>query len=70
MIRETVDGMASVRESFPRAWFAIKEKLGTMKADYVSYGEFRAQCRQLGESDAGAQDSLARVLHRLGVALN
>ncbi len=70
LIRETVDGMASVRESFPRAWFAIKEKLGTMKADYVSYGEFRAQCRQLGESDAGAQDSLARVLHRLGVALN
>ncbi|MCL5742300.1 MAG: TIR domain-containing protein, partial [Acidobacteria bacterium] len=70
LIRETVDGMASVREAFPQAWFAIKESLATMKADYVSYGEFRAQCRQLGESDAGAQDSLARVLHRLGVALN
>lgn len=70
LLRETVDGMESVREAFPRAWFAIKESLATMKADYVSYGEFRAQCRQLGESDAGAQDSLARVLHRLGVALN
>ena len=70
LIRETVDGMASVRESFPKAWFAIKERLGTMKEDYLSYGEFRAQCRQLGESDAGAQDSLASVLHRLGVALN
>jgi len=70
MIHETVDGMASVRESFPKAWFAIKESLATMKADYVSYGEFRAQCRQLGESDASAQDSLACVLHRLGVALN
>ena len=69
-IRETVDGMASVREAFPQAWFAIKEHLATMKADYVSFGEFRAQCLQLGESDAGAQDSLARVLHRLGVALN
>lgn len=70
LIRETVNGMASVREAFPQAWFAIKESLATMKADYVSYGEFRARCRQLGESDAGAQDSLARVLHRLGVALN
>ncbi len=70
LIRETVDGMASVRESFPLAWFAIKERLATMKADYVSYGEFREQCRQLGEADPGAQDSLARVLHRLGVALN
>lgn len=70
LIRETVDGMASVREAFPQAWFAIKERLATMKVDYVSYGEFRAQCRQLGESDAGAQDSLARVLHLLCVALN
>jgi internalin A len=70
LIRETVDGMESVRQAFPQAWFAIKDRLGTMKADYVSYGEFRQQCRQLGESDAGAQDSLARVLHRLGVALN
>ena len=70
LIRETVDGMSSVREAFPQAWFAIKEHLATMKADYVSYGEFREQCRKLGESDAGAQDSLASVLHRLGLALN
>jgi internalin A len=41
-----------------------------MKADYMSYGEFREQCRNLGEPDARAQDSLASVLHRLGVALN
>jgi internalin A len=70
LIRETVDGMESVREAFPRAWFAIKEHLATMKEDYVSYGEFRTQCRELGEPDPGAQDSLASVLHRLGVALN
>ena len=70
LIHETVDGMTSVREAFPRAWFAIKERLATMKANYVNYGEFRVLCRQLGETDAGAQDSLARVLHRLGVALN
>lgn len=70
LIHGTVDGMASVREAFPQAWFAIKEKLTTMEADYLSYGEFRAQCRQLGEPDTAAQDSLARVLHRLGVALN
>jgi internalin A len=70
LIRETVDGMESVRKAFPQAWFAIKESLAAMKADYVSYGRFRELCRKLGEADAGAQDSLARVLHRLGVALN
>lgn len=70
LLCKTVDGMESVREAFPQAWFAIKERLATMKADYVSYGEFREECRQLGEPDASAQDSLARVLHRLGVALN
>ena len=70
LLRRTIERMESIHELFPQAWFAIKERLTMMKADYVSYGEFREQCRQLGESDAGAQDSLARVLHRLGVALN
>lgn len=70
LIRQTVDGMESVRGAFPQAWFAIKERLAMMEQDYVSYGEFRALCQQLGESDVRSQDSLARVLHWLGIALN
>ncbi|MCE9559994.1 MAG: leucine-rich repeat domain-containing protein [Armatimonadetes bacterium] len=67
---ETIRQMPTVREAFPMAWFAIKEKLSKMECDYLMYPQYRALCEQHGVKDQEDQDRLARALHRLGVALN
>ncbi len=36
----------------------------------MQYADFRNLCEKLGEPDAGRQDSLAEILHRLGSAIN
>ncbi|WP_040697957.1 COR domain-containing protein, partial [Nodosilinea nodulosa] len=49
---------------------AIKNKLSEMADNYISFEQYRAICQTDGETDYGAQDSLAVHLHSLGIALN
>ena len=67
--RET-DRLEHLRDAFPSAWFAIKDKLAGMKKNYLSFDEYRKLCDKLGEKDSDAQNSLAFYLHSLGIALN
>jgi internalin A len=68
--RET-DRLEHLRDPFPAAWFAIKDKLaGTKKKNYVSFDEYRKLCAKLGETDQNAQEALAGYLTSLGIALN
>jgi len=70
IVRET-NLLPDLRAPFPASWFEIKEKLSKMKKNYLDFDkEYRALCADLGESDEGAQESLATHLHRLGIALN
>ena len=41
-----------------------------MKANYISYDEYRKICQENGEGEGGAQEALASYLHSLGIALN
>jgi len=74
VIADTLDGMDSVHQSFPAAWFSIKDKLTNMredlKKDYISFDQYRELCRIEGEKDEFAQEQLSRFLHNLGIALN
>jgi len=74
VLSETMAKMPEVRRTFPAAWFEVKEKLAlmrtTLKQDYLSYADYRALCVQHGVTDESKQDSLAGVLHALGIALN
>jgi internalin A len=67
--RET-DLLDGLRDSFPAAWFKIKDELAGMKQNYLTYDEYRAKCAKLGETDSTAQEKLTVYLHRLGIALN
>jgi internalin A len=49
---------------------AIKDRLSEMADNYISFEQYRAICQTDGETDFGAQDSLAVHLHSLGIALN
>ena len=67
--RET-DALEHLRAPFPASWVAIKDKLSEMADNYISFEQYRAICKADGETDYGAQDSLAVHLHSLGIALN
>jgi internalin A len=69
-IQEQLHEMKSLKASFPRRWFAIKDELSQMSAEYVTFEEYRAICRKHGESNPTEQNSLAGFLHDLGIALN
>lgn len=69
-IQEQLNAEESLKTRFPTRWFAIKQALATMPADFVSFAEYRALCRTNGVEDPENQDSLSGNLHDLGIALN
>ncbi len=69
-LAKTIGELPAVQEPFPSAWWAIKEQLEGIKEDYLNYSDYRTLCARFGESDESMQESLAAVLHALGVALN
>src|ERR1017187_469906 len=69
-IQEQLNALQSLKTRFPTRWFAIKEKLARMTADFVSFADYRALCRVNGEEDPESQDALSGFLHDLGIALN
>jgi internalin A len=64
------DALEHLRDPFPASWVAIKNKLAAMADNYISFEQYRAICQTDGETDYGAQNSLAVHLHSLGIALN
>ena len=67
--RET-NQLEYLRDAFPASWFAIKERLASMSADYLTFEQYREICGEHGETDAQMQVQLASYLHMLGIALN
>ena len=70
IVKKTVERLPAVRLPFPSAWWAIKEELEKKDRDHLSYGDYRVLCARFGEPNESKQDSLAAILHALGVALN
>ncbi|WP_047863083.1 COR domain-containing protein [Archangium gephyra] len=62
--------LENLRVAFPASWFEIKDKLSESRKNYLSFAEFQKFCQKHGETEPGAQESLAVHLHQLGVALN
>ncbi|MEA2463141.1 MAG: internalin [Acidobacteriota bacterium] len=69
-IRNVVKKMPEVAMDFPSDWFSVKERLETMPDEFMSYEQFRQFCRDEGVADDADRDTLAAVLHCLGIALN
>jgi internalin A len=70
MVEKTATRLPAVRLPFPSAWWAIKEALEKKDRDHLSYSDYRTLSARLGEPNESKQDSLAVILHALGVALN
>jgi internalin A len=71
-LHQEVDALQWVHELFPANWDKVRTALSPPenKRKHLSYAEFRAVCTEQGVADEGKQDSLAEILHNLGVALN
>lgn len=65
-----VDGMESVRKTFPGEWMSVKNRLSGMKEPYLDMKGYRKLCGEHGVKDAKEQNELRGWLHTLGIALN
>ena len=68
-VHREIDALPGLRDPFPAAWFALKDRLSAMPESYLTFDRYRtlAPSRRKDHED---QNNLAVVLHRLGVALN
>lgn len=69
-IQSVTAEMPAMRMQFLSDWFAVKEKLESMKDDFMGYEGFRQLCLTEKIVDESDQDTLSWLLHCLGVALN
>jgi len=69
-IQEQIGQLKDVKANFPRRWFAIKDALSKMAADFVTFDQYRAICQEHGETEPEQQTLLAGFLHDLGIALS
>ncbi|HWB01391.1 MAG TPA: COR domain-containing protein [Verrucomicrobiales bacterium] len=68
-----VDHLKWVRDAIKPEWDAVRRALTGGEKErrpHISYGDFRNLCAQHGLTDPQEQDSLAEILHGLGIALN
>ena len=70
IILKTVEKqMRDVWLPFPKRWREIKDAVGGMHQNFLTYSQYSALCTEYGETDLAAQADLARILHALGLAL-
>jgi internalin A len=69
-IESIVGAMPEVRMQFPSNWFRVKERLEDMDEEFLGYQKFVELCAAEGVADDTDSDTLAFVLHCLGIALN
>jgi internalin A len=64
--------MDAVRTKFPIPWFTLKERISDLRErrkHFLSFPEYAQLCKESLVTEAHDQESLARILNRLGVAL-
>jgi len=69
-IKSVVDGMPEVRMPLPFSWFRVKERLESMRNEYLSYQEFVGLCVREGIDSQAERDQFGFVMHCLGIALH
>ena len=68
-IAREVEQLRHVRDIWPREWFAVKQRLKEMKADYIPVEKYLEICGEEGVDDADIRNSLLEMLHALGTVI-
>jgi len=74
-LRSVLRAMPEAELTIPESWVLVKNECfakgrGGRERQYLTLEEFRALCEQHGETDREKQESLARILHKLGAVLH
>lgn len=64
-----LSSLPHVNDQVPSAFFAVKQKLEEMTADFLSFGEYRNLCRTCGIQENATMELLVKFLHDLGTVL-
>lgn len=70
IIKNEIASLPHLFDTYPTPWFFIKQKLTKKQDSFLSFDDYRRLCVEEGETDTNAQESLADLLHILGIALN
>lgn len=57
------------RTVWPSSWFRVKERMESLREDFISFKEFRRTCESEAITDPMEQEVLAEFLHDLGAIL-
>lgn len=64
--------MDDVRTRFPISWFGVKEQIAELRRNgrhFLTFQDYSELCHTAGIEERDPQETLARILHRLGCAL-
>ena len=69
-IKEEINALPHLRDGFPAEWFEVKDNLPKTRKNFISFDEYRRNCRKWKVKSEAEQNLLGRYLHDLGVMLN
>ncbi len=70
ILKREVAQLEHLHDELPLSWFEIKAQLEKMKADYISYTQYKQMCVAKGIAEKRDQETLIGFLHDLGVILH
>ncbi len=69
-IQQQIASQPHVFDSLPASWFAVKDQLEKLDADYIEYHQYQQICQSQNITQEQNQKTLVGFLHDLGIALN
>ncbi|ESA34932.1 small gtp-binding protein [Leptolyngbya sp. Heron Island J] len=69
-IQQQIANQPHVFDSLPASWFAVKDQLEKLDADYIEYHQYQHICQSQNITQEQNQKTLVGFLHDLGIALN
>jgi internalin A len=67
--RET-DRLEHLRDPFPASWFTIKDRLASLRENFITYEQYQDLCAADGLKESTSQNTLVGFLHDLGIVVN
>jgi small GTP-binding protein len=69
-LKEHLAQVEMIGIGWPKLWAAVRERLGRMRRDYVTYSQYEKICRKEKVDQKSTQKELISILHELGVMLH
>ncbi|MCP4607406.1 MAG: GTP-binding protein [Planctomycetes bacterium] len=69
-LKEYVAQVEMIGINWPRRWAEVRERLGRLRSDYITYSRYEEICREEKVNKKERQKELIGILHELGVMLH